>query len=77
MGYFKNICLLKAPQYFEFPHPLVGSDLTEICYLASMVKDDVNSVTIPGNYYNKNIYETFSTFLKNNPVDLVGISSLT
>lgn len=77
MGYFKNICLLKAPQYFELPHPIVISDLTELCYLASMVKDEVNSVTIPADYYNKNIYEAFSTYLKNNPTDLVGISSLT
>jgi len=44
MSYFKDICLLKAPQYFELPHPFVVSDLTELCYLASVVKDDVNSI---------------------------------
>ncbi len=77
MGHFENICLLKAPQYFENPHPFAGSDLTEICYLASVVESDVNSVAIPGDYYNSRIYKTFETHLKTHPVDLVGISSLT
>lgn len=77
MGYFKNICLLKAPQYFDNPFPQFLSDITEVCYLASMVEKEVDTVSIPPDYFNTSVFESFTAFLKNNPVDLAGISSMT
>ena len=77
MSYFSNICLLKAPQAFDIPHPQDISDLTEICYLAAVVEDVVDSVSIPVDFYSTNPSETFEKFLKKNVVDLVGISSMT
>ena len=47
MSYFNNICLLKAPQAFDIPHPQDVSDLTEICYLAGMI-EDVHYLTAEG-----------------------------
>ena len=77
MGHFKHVSLMKAPQYFEAPFPHFISDITEICYLASMIEKDVETVSIPDDYFNSNIFNTFQTFLKNNPNDLVAISSMT
>jgi len=42
MSYFKNVCLLKSPQKIDAPYALTISDLTEICYLAGMVNNDVD-----------------------------------
>ncbi|TRO48966.1 B12-binding domain-containing radical SAM protein [Candidatus Bathyarchaeota archaeon] len=77
MSYFKNICLLKAPQIFDIPHPQDISDLTEICYLAAMIENEVDSVSIPTNFHDKRVYKGLLNHLKMNPVDLVGISSMT
>jgi magnesium-protoporphyrin IX monomethyl ester (oxidative) cyclase len=76
MSYFKNVCLLKAPQAFNIPNALLISDLTEICYLAAMIVNDVERVSIPVGVYD-NVYGGFTKFLKANPVDLVGISTMT
>jgi len=78
MPHFRNICLLKAPQAFAFPHPQDISDLTELCYLAAIVQNDVESVCIPLEPYSKNPCSDLAAFLKrNNNVDLVGISTMT
>lgn len=77
MGYFKNICLVKAPQTYELPFSINVPDLTELCYLAAMVEKDVDSILMPENYMNKHIYDSFSALLNENRIDLVGISSLT
>lgn len=77
MSSFNHICLLKAPQVFSFPHSQDVSDLTEIGYLAAAVKEDVASVSIPVDFYGRNPYKSFFSFLKSNPVDLVGISTMT
>jgi anaerobic magnesium-protoporphyrin IX monomethyl ester cyclase len=77
MSYFKNVCLVKAPQAFDIPHPQNISDLTEICYLAAVIENEVETVSMPVDFYSKNPYETFVRFLKKNAVDLVGISSMT
>ncbi|MHC4454769.1 MAG: cobalamin-dependent protein, partial [Planctomycetota bacterium] len=77
MGHFKHVSLLKAPQFYEVPFPQFISDITEICYLAAMIEKDVETVTIPDDYFNSNIFNSFQTFLKNNPNDLVAISSMT
>ena len=42
-----------------------------------MVENNVDSLSIPVDFYSKNPYETFTNFLKKNPVDLVGISTMT
>lgn len=77
MSYFRNVCLLKAPQAFDIPHPQDISDLTEICYLAGMIKNDVDNVTIPVDFYKRDDYRNYINFLKATPVDLVAISSMT
>jgi magnesium-protoporphyrin IX monomethyl ester (oxidative) cyclase len=77
MSYFRNVCLLKAPQAFDIPHPQDISDLTEICYLAGMIKNDVDNVTIPVDFHRSDDYRNFINFLKATPVDLVAISSMT
>jgi anaerobic magnesium-protoporphyrin IX monomethyl ester cyclase len=77
MGYFKNICLIKAPQTYELPFSINVPDLTELCYLAAMVEKNVDSISMPENYMNQRIYDSFSALLKKNRIDLVGISSLT
>ncbi len=77
MSYFNNISLLKVPQAFDIPHPQDVSDLTEICYLAAMIVDDVDDVNIPVDFYSKKAFEDFSRFLKSSRTDLVGISSMT
>ena len=77
MSYFENICLVKAPMLFDIPHAQDTSDFTELCYLAAMVEPDVNSVSLPVHFYGRNPYEAYVKFLKQHPVDLVGISSMT
>lgn len=77
MAYFNDICFLKAPQAFDIPHPQDVSDLTEICYLASAVEKDVNSVKIPVDFHGEAAFEDFDKYLKTHTVDLVGISSMT
>ncbi|NOZ19803.1 MAG: B12-binding domain-containing radical SAM protein, partial [Planctomycetes bacterium] len=77
MSYFKNIYLLKAPQAYGLPEPRFISDLTEICYLAAAVEKEVDSVSIPVDFYGRNPYRDFVQFLKDRPVDLVGISAMT
>jgi magnesium-protoporphyrin IX monomethyl ester (oxidative) cyclase len=77
MSYFENVCLLKAPQAFDIPHAQDVSDLTEICYLAGMIEKDVKSVSIPIDFYSIDPYEDFRKYLRENPTDLVGISSMT
>ncbi len=77
MAQFKNICLLKAPQALDLPDAQNLSDLTELCYLAGNIKENVESVSIPVDFYRKNDFERFIKFLKKNPVDLVGISTMT
>ncbi|MBW1699331.1 MAG: B12-binding domain-containing radical SAM protein [Deltaproteobacteria bacterium] len=76
-GCFENICLIKAPMLFDLPHAQDTSDFTEICYLAAMVEPYVNSVSIPVHFYSGKPYEVYVKFLKEHPVDLVGISSMT
>lgn len=77
MSYFKNVCLLKAPQKIDIPYGLILSDITEVCYLAGMVKDDVDTITIPVDTYASNPIRDFKKFLKRHPADMIGISSMT
>ena len=78
MSHFRNTCLLNASQAFTIPHPQNISDLTELCYLAAVVQNDVEAVAIPLDPYSKDPCSDFATFLKrNNNVDLVGISTMT
>ncbi len=63
MSYFKNVCLLKAPQKVDIPYGLILSDITEVCYLAGMVKNDVDSITIPVNIYASNPLHDFERYL--------------
>ncbi|HHL39502.1 MAG TPA: radical SAM protein [Deltaproteobacteria bacterium] len=78
MACFRNIVLLKAPQASDVPHPQDVSDLTELCYLAAVVKDEVESVSIPVDFYKgEAAYREFDEHLRSRPVDLVGISSMT
>ncbi len=77
MSYFKNVCLLKAPQKVDIPYSLALSDLTEICYLAGTVKNDVDSITIPVDIYAMNPLHGFEKYLTTHPADMIGISSMT
>ncbi|MEE9259697.1 MAG: radical SAM protein [Candidatus Scalindua sediminis] len=77
MSYFKNVCLLKAPQKVDIPYGLILSDITEVCYLAGMVKNDVDSITIPVNTYASNPLHDFERYLRTHPADMIGISSMT
>ena len=77
MGHFKHVCLLKAPQVFDIPHAQDVSDLTEICCLAGAVENEVESVSIPVDFYSRDPYGQLASFLKGHPVDLVGISTMT
>jgi magnesium-protoporphyrin IX monomethyl ester (oxidative) cyclase len=77
MSYFRNICLLKAPQAFDIPNPQGVSDLTEICYLAAVVKEHVDTVSIPVDFYGSDPYGKFEQCLKTTPFDLVAISAMT
>jgi len=77
MSYFKNVCLLKSPQKSEIPYALVLSDLTEICYLAGMVKNDVDSITIPVNINEIDPLRDFERYLKTHTADMIGISAMT
>jgi magnesium-protoporphyrin IX monomethyl ester (oxidative) cyclase len=77
MSYFKHIVLLKAPLVYDVPQPQYVSDLIEICQLAAMIEHDVESITIPVDFYSDAAFDDFNRYLGNNPVDLVGISSIT
>jgi magnesium-protoporphyrin IX monomethyl ester (oxidative) cyclase len=77
MAFFKNICLIEAPQAVISPFPRYISDCIGICYLAAAVEHDVESLVIPENYYNDGLYDSFRALLKQQPVDLVAISSMT
>ncbi|MCP5006054.1 MAG: B12-binding domain-containing radical SAM protein [Planctomycetes bacterium] len=77
MSYFKNICLIKSPQKVDVPYSLIVSDLTELCYLAAMVKNDVDSITFPVNINEVNYFHYFEKYLKHHKADMVGISTMT
>ena len=77
MAFFRNICLIEAPQTFVTPFPRFITDCIGICYLAAAVEDIAESLVIPDNYYNDRLPESFDALLKRRPVDLVAISSMT
>ncbi|MCF8216917.1 MAG: B12-binding domain-containing radical SAM protein [Chlorobium sp.] len=77
MSFFSHVCLIEAPQAVISPFPRYISDCIGICYLASAVEQDVESLVIPDNYYNDGVYDSFRTLLRKQPVDLVAISSMT
>ncbi|ABL66580.1 B12-binding domain-containing radical SAM protein [Chlorobium phaeobacteroides] len=77
MAYFNHVCLVEAPQAIITPFPRFITDCIGICYLAAAVEDVVDSIVIPENYYNDGLFESFRLLLKRQPVDLVGISSMT
>lgn len=77
MSYFNHICFSKAPQLYNPPGITYYPDMIELCYLAAVVEEHVDSVTMPLNYLGKNLYREFDRFLKKSPVDLVCLSSMT
>jgi len=77
MAFFKNICLIEAPQTFITPFPRFITDCIGVCYLAAAVEDIAESLVIPGDYYNDQLPESFERLLKSRPIDLVAISSMT
>lgn len=77
MAFFKHVSLAEAPQSACIPFPQYISDIIGICYLAAMVKDDVETLSIPENYYNAGLFSSFETLLQKRPADIVGISSMT
>jgi magnesium-protoporphyrin IX monomethyl ester (oxidative) cyclase len=77
MAYYKNICFVEAPQAIVTPFPRFISDCIGVCYLAAAVEDIAESVTMPENYYNERIFESFERLLKSRPFDLAAISSMT
>lgn len=77
MAFFRNICLVEAPQTFVTPFPRFITDCIGVCYLAAAVEDIAESLVIPENYYNDQLPESFRSLLKKRPIDLVAISSMT
>ncbi|NTW52339.1 MAG: radical SAM protein [Chlorobiaceae bacterium] len=77
MAYFKNICLIEAPQVVVTPFPRFITDCIGICYLAAAVEDIVDTLVIPDNYYNDGLFDSFRSLLNNRTIDLVAISSMT
>ncbi|MEI7934890.1 MAG: radical SAM protein [Chlorobiaceae bacterium] len=77
MAYFKNLCLVEAPQTIIVPFPRFITDCIGVCYLAAAVQHDVESLVMPDNYYNYGIFDSLRTLLKKSPIDLVAISSMT
>ncbi|GJQ57251.1 MAG: radical SAM protein [Candidatus Scalindua sp. AMX11] len=77
MTYFKNVCLLKAPQKVDIPYGLIISDITEVCYLAGMVKDDVDTITVPVDTYSHNPLRAFKRYLSRHTADFIGLSAMT
>ncbi len=77
MAYFKHVCLVEAPQSMTPPIPRFISDAIGVCYLAAAIKNDVETLVMPDNYFNEGIFDSFRTMFKRYPVDLVGISSMT
>jgi magnesium-protoporphyrin IX monomethyl ester (oxidative) cyclase len=77
MAYFKNLCLVEAPQTIITPFPRFITDCIGVCYLAAAVEHDVESLVMPDNFYNDGIFESMRALLKKRPVDLVAISSMT
>ena len=61
----------------DIPYTGTVSDLTEICYLAGMVKNDVDSITIPVDTYSLNPLDDFEKYLSTHPADMIGLSSMT
>ncbi|MBL6955793.1 MAG: B12-binding domain-containing radical SAM protein [Chlorobium phaeobacteroides] len=77
MAYFNHVSLVEAPQSACVPFPQYISDIIGICYLAAAVKNDVETLSIPENYYNAGIFTSFERLLKKQPAEIVGISSMT
>lgn len=74
MSYFKNVCLIKSPQKVDTHHSVSISDLTEICYLAGMVKNDVDSITIPVDIIKINPFRDFERYLRTHKAAYYSIS---
>jgi magnesium-protoporphyrin IX monomethyl ester (oxidative) cyclase len=77
MAFFRNICLVEAPQTFVTPFPRFITDCIGVCYLAAAVEDIAESLVIPENYYNDQLPGSFSHLMKSRKIDLVAISSMT
>ena len=77
MAYFRNICLVEAPQSLVPPIPRFISDAIAVCYLAGAVREEVESIVMPENYFNGAIFDSFDNLLKSRKIDLVGISAMT
>ena len=77
MAYYKNICLVEAPQTIVTPFPRFISDCVGVCYLAAAVEDIVEYMAMPENYYNERIFESCEQLLKSRSFDLAAISSMT
>ncbi|HRU05930.1 MAG TPA: radical SAM protein [Candidatus Brocadiia bacterium] len=77
MSFFRDVCLLRAPQAAEFPHHLAAAHLIELCSLAAVVEPLVNSVRIPLDSYDPLLFSRFDRFLRSHPADLVGVSAMT
>jgi anaerobic magnesium-protoporphyrin IX monomethyl ester cyclase len=77
MGYFRNICLVEARQIAVMPHPQSSSDLIQICYLAAAIHGQVETVSMPVDYFSRDPSNDLEIHLRDHPVDLVAISSMT
>ena len=77
MTAFKGIALVRAHPRIPLIDNYYISDLTELCSLGAVIKDDVDWVTIPVTPSDRDPLREFAGFLKNNRPDMVGISSFT
>jgi magnesium-protoporphyrin IX monomethyl ester (oxidative) cyclase len=77
MTAFKHLALVKAHPFYNIPFPQDLADLTELCYLASAVRDVTEKVSIPVSPDAAAPLEDFDRYLLRNRPDIVGISTMT
>jgi len=77
MTAFRHLALVKAHPLYNIPFPQDLADLTELCYLASAVRDVTEEVAIPVSSDAAAPLEDFDRYLSKNSPHLVGISTMT
>ncbi|TCD48793.1 radical SAM protein [Chlorobium sp. N1] len=77
MAYFRNLCLVEAPQAVVTPFPRYISDCIGVAYLGAAVEDVAESLVMPEHCYDERVFDSLERLLRRHPCDLVAISSMT
>lgn len=77
MAYFRNLCLVEAPQAAITPFPRYISDWIGVAYLAAAVDDVADSIVMPEHGYDERVFSSLERTLRKHRCDLVAISSMT